>query len=125
MMIDLDVSAAPVIDEAGRAVGVIAVTDLLIYQRELGVPMGLRGDLAVPDAVATKLLDEYEIEIADPTRVDEVMTPDVFSVEITRPSDEVVAEMLRLRVHRLFVTDEQGAIVGVISTTDILRNLSK
>jgi predicted transcriptional regulator len=32
--------------------------------------------------------------------------------------------MLKLKVHRLFVVDENGVLVGVISALDILRHLS-
>jgi len=31
--------------------------------------------------------------------------------------------MLQLRVHRLFVIDDDGVLVGVISTTDVMRRL--
>lgn len=97
-MLDRRVSAAPVIDDAGRAVGVVSFTDVLVHQR------------AAP--------------AADPP-VDEVMTPGVFAVRPDRPADEVIAQLLRLKVHRLFVEDDQGAIVGVVTATDVLRRLAK
>jgi len=48
----------------------------------------------------------------------------VFSVTPDTPSRQVVEEMLRLLVHRLFVVDRAGVLVGVISTIDILRGLA-
>jgi CBS domain-containing protein len=39
------------------------------------------------------------------------------------PAAEVVDQMLRLNVHRLFVVDEDGVLVGVVSATDVLRHL--
>jgi CBS-domain-containing membrane protein len=57
------------------------------------------------------------------TRVRDIMTPVVFSVATDTPTTTVVDAMLGLSVHRLFVTDDDGKLVGVISTIDILRHL--
>jgi CBS domain-containing protein len=92
------ISAAPVIDEAGHPLGVVSRADVLIHQRERG---------AGPDAI----------------RVGELMTPAVFSVRPDAPAARVVAELLAMRVHRLFVIDGSGALVGVISAIDVLRHL--
>ena len=51
------------------------------------------------------------------------MTPVVFSVRPETPARQVIEEMLHLRVHRLFVIDADGVLVGVIATSDILRHL--
>jgi CBS domain-containing protein len=51
------------------------------------------------------------------------MTPTVFAV---RPGDtvlEVVANMVAVKIHRMFVTDGRGALIGVISAFDVLRKL--
>jgi CBS-domain-containing membrane protein len=53
------------------------------------------------------------------------MTPTVLAVEPETPALEVVAEMLALKVHRLFVRDEDGVLVGVISALDVLRKMRK
>jgi len=100
-LVDRRISAAPVIDEAGRPVGVISQTDLMIHQREL---------MGTPPA-------------ADPSRADELMTPAIFSVGPHTPAARVVEEMLRLKVHRLFVVDRAGVLIGVISALDVLRHL--
>ena len=42
---------------------------------------------------------------------------------IHRFSKRVVSDMLGLHVHRLFVVDAAGVLVGVISTMDVLRHL--
>ena len=34
-----------------------------------------------------------------------------------------IQEMLALRVHRMFVVDDNGVLVGVISALDVLRDL--
>ena len=96
-------SAAPVIDEAGRPVGVLSRGDLLVHERELlNAPAAAGGDSA---------------------RVRDIMTPAVFSVPPHLPSDQVVEQLLTLDVHQLYVVDESQSLVGVISTRDVLRQL--
>lgn len=122
-MLDRDISAAPVIAENGRPVGVISVTDILIHEREAGIPPGVTDEL---ESVSQgPLKDSMQLEIADPTTVDQVMTPGVFSVPRTCSAEKVVEDLLRLHVHHLFVEDDQGVLVGVISTSDVLRHLTK
>jgi hypothetical protein len=55
--------------------------------------------------------------------VGDLMTPVVYSVTPETGAKEVVEGMLTLGVHRLFVIAEDGALVGVISSTDLLRQL--
>jgi CBS domain-containing protein len=40
------------------------------------------------------------------------------------PIDRVIDDLLSCEVKRLFVADENGVFVGVISTTDVLRFLN-
>jgi CBS domain-containing protein len=117
------ITAAPVIDEAGHPIGVLSRSDLLVHQREA---------LAQPAASAaffqdaTLELPARSTAAPAPSRrvtVAELMTPAVFAVAPDAPARRVVEEMLALRVHRLFVVDEDGFLVGVISAMDILRNL--
>jgi CBS domain-containing protein len=51
------------------------------------------------------------------------MTPTVFAVGPETPAREVVGRMQALMVHRLFVVDDKGTLVGVISALDILRHV--
>ena len=90
--------AAIVIDHAGRPVGVVTKTDLLIHARG-------------------KVLAE------DTTPVRDVMTTAVFSVRTDTPARSVIEHLLALNVHHLFVMDSSGTLVGVISPVDVLKKL--
>ncbi len=105
LMTDRAISAAPVIDEAGRPVGVLSRSDLLIHEREN------LGRAPVPTG------SDRSIHVGD------IMTPAVFSVSTNTPAVDVVKRLSELRVHQLFVVDEHDALVGVISALDIVRQL--
>jgi CBS domain-containing protein len=119
-------SAAPVIDKAGRAVGVLSRSDLIVHDRE-------KNDYVTKDSIHHHDVDTlanaggstkgFQIVNVDRTRVREIMTPAVFSVTPGTPAQTVVRELLALAVHRLFVVDEMGVLVGVVTATDILRRL--
>jgi CBS domain-containing protein len=94
------ISGAPVIDAAGRPVGVISRGDILVHDRE-----------AVDPA-------------ADADQVRDIMTPAVFCVTPDAPASRVARELVDLKVHRLFVVDDRGTLVGVISVLDLLRHLT-
>lgn len=109
------ISATPVIDEAGRPVGVVSRTDIVIHDREKVeylVPVA-------PEDARANSRSGYQIVNVDQTRVREIMTPVVLSVKPETPAARVVEEMLAMKVHRLFVV----AGSGVISAMDVLRHL--
>lgn len=111
MLTEKGFSAAPVIDDAGRPVGVLSQTDLLIHDRE-------KVEYAIP-------ADKDGRPKGDQAVVGDIMTPVVFSVAPETPSQRVIEEMLALGVHRLFVVDKAGILVGVISAIDILKHLQE
>lgn len=119
-------SAAPVIDESGRPVGVLSQSDIIIHDREKvayvpEVPeFYSKADLATN---AGERLRGFQVEQVDTTCVGDLMTPAVFSVRTDTPCEKVIEQMLALNVHRVFVVDRDDILVGVISATDIVRKL--
>jgi CBS domain-containing protein len=126
-LIDHGISAAPVIDRGGRPVGVLSRSDLVIHQRESVELLAEapkyydRSDLATREG--EPLGEGFQVERPDPTCVRDLMTPVIFSVSPPTPAGKVVEQMVDLKVHRLFVVDENGVLVGVISALDVLRHL--
>jgi len=93
---DRGIGAAPVVNDAGRAVGVLSRSDVL---------------LALSAGV-------------DTAPVREVMTPSVVVVPRDATALDLTNAMVRHMVRRVFVTDGEGVPVGVVSATDLFRGLS-
>lgn len=130
LLTDKNFSAAPVIDVAGRPVGVISRSDLLVHDREQGHRLNLAPAYfsepeprPEPRKEPVKVPDGFQVENVDLTTVGDIMTPALFSVAPDTPASKVVTEMTGLHVHRLFVVDDMGTLVGVISTMDVLKRL--
>ncbi|HET9466301.1 MAG TPA: CBS domain-containing protein [Gemmatimonadales bacterium] len=98
---DSHISALPVVDRAGRMVGVISSTDILASEEE------------AEDQTARETLFEG-------TLVRDVMTPRPLTIAPDADVKEAAQQMLYADVHRLFVTDGDR-LIGVISTSDIMR----
>jgi CBS domain-containing protein len=129
LLADRGISAAPVIDQAGRPVGVFSRSDVLRHDRE-----EVRHARPAPEfytrrelelAAGEELPDGFQVELVDATAVQELMTPAVFSVPAGTPVDKVVEQLVALDVHRLFVVDPDGVLVGVVTAMDILRHLRR
>jgi CBS-domain-containing membrane protein len=120
-------SAAPVIDDAGRPIGVVSKTDIVVHAREKVEYLAAApdyhedNDLTTPSGEA--LGSGFQVENVDTTLVRDIMTPTVFSVTPDTPAREVVAQILAMKVHRLFVVDRAGVLIGVVSALDVLRQL--
>lgn len=123
LMTDRGFSAAPVIDEAGRPVGVLSRTDVLIHEREQ-VRHAQPAEEVSAEGRRRSRHEGFSIEIADSTSVSDIMTPTVFTVRMSTPAADVVKRMCELKVHQLFVVDDEDALVGVVSALDIVRNLT-
>jgi CBS domain-containing protein len=119
-------SAAPVIDESGRPVGVLSQSDVVVHDRERVDRLSPIPEYFSRSNLHThngEQLVGFQVEQVDTTTVGELMTPAVFSVQENDPCSQVIEQMLALNVHRLFVVDANQTLIGVISAFDILRRL--
>jgi CBS domain-containing protein len=98
---DGHISGMPVVDGAGRVIGVLSTTDVLTAEAEADDP-----------AARQALLEN--------TAVRDIMTPRPFTVAPDEDVCEAARQMLYADVHRLFVA-EGDEVIGIISTTDIVR----
>jgi CBS domain-containing protein len=115
---DKGITAAPVIDEAGHPIGVISRSDLLVHQCEHEKHRD-KSDYFFAPAFEPKEAPGSAVK----NTVADLMTPAIFAVAPDTPACRVVADMVGLHVHRLFVVDSDGILVGVISSMDVLKHL--
>ena len=124
------ISAAPVINEAGRPVGVVSEADILRHDREHADHLYWLPQKEV-DRELTLASGEhlsgksFEVEVPDITRVKDIMNPVIYAVRRTSPIQEVVRQLVSRRIHRLFVVDDDNSLIGVITTLDILSRLGE
>lgn len=129
LLLDRGISAAPVINNAGHPVGVLSRADILRYDREHVAHAEPLPEFYAETELNARLGDRtdegFQVEAVDRTEVRAIMSPVVFSVPPETGAWETVQQMLELRVHRLFVVDDDGTLVGVVSALDVLRRLAR
>ena len=122
-----NISGAPVIESDHELVGVVSISDIfrfenadesvksealrVCYQERTGTDIVNRHDLA-----------EWSKNAQQSCTVHQIMARQVISVDVDDTLGEIAAMMLENDIHRIFVT-EDSRIVGVITTSDILRVL--
>ena len=100
-----------------EVVQVMADTDIhaiIVAEGEGSKPLGV---VSHTDAIARYGEDLTQI------RASEVMTPRVITIAETAPVSEAATRMLESDIHRLLVVSAEGDPLGVLSTTDIIRDM--
>jgi CBS domain-containing protein len=125
VLADAHVWGAPVVDSAERIVGVISVKDLLDRytedpdtrpQREHTYFRVTTHELATEDLQGLRV-PEGSSDIAS-----DVMAAQIFTVPASAGLKQMADTMCEHRVHRVLVEDD-GKLVGLISTLDVLGAL--
>jgi CBS domain-containing protein len=119
LMVDHKLSALPVGTGNGQCVGMLSATDLIARTRDLEEILGeLDQEDQEPGPGFLERVSRHDV---GRRKVSEVMVSDVATISPEATLTQAGSEMLRHRVHRLPVVDGKKHLVGVISTTDLIR----
>ncbi len=117
LIVENRVSALPVVDGRDRCVGMLSTSDLIDLTHELDDETH---NLGRSDESGRPWLFERLTEAFGSERVSGQMTENVATIGPEIPLSEAAAMMLRNRVHRLPVVDDNQRLLGILSTTDIV-----
>jgi CBS domain-containing protein len=104
------VSACPVIDDAGKVVGVVSEADLLYKVADPNPPAGLI-------RLRWKLGEESKVNAVS---AGQLMTSPAVSIQPDAPVAVAARVMQNRRVRRLPVVGRDGMLIGIVSRTDLL-----
>ena len=130
LFVEEDISGAPVTDESGDVVGVISARDLLRTANEThdDAIMDLHYYESSPTFQGGEWLtdiEEFEDRLTHRS-VSEVMTTGAIAVRRDASVAEIADLMLKHRIHRVLVIDEdndEGPLVGLVSVFDLVSLL--
>ncbi len=121
LMFEHHFNGLPVVDEAGRLLGIICQDDLIIQQKKVPLPSFFTLLDGIIPLVSYKKI-EKEVEKMVATTVAQAMTSNPITVDPGTSLEDIASLMLKNNVHTLPVL-EQGKLVGIIGKEDILRTL--
>ncbi|MBI1917430.1 MAG: CBS domain-containing protein [Planctomycetes bacterium] len=121
LLLDAQVSGAPVVDEGGRCTGVLSTTDFMRWvEKEHGCPG--------KSCVGSDFLPEWQLDGLDAVPTDAVrtlMTPDPVMASPEARIGELARMMLDAHVHRVIIVDEARRPVGIVSSIDLLAAVAR
>ena len=119
MLLRHRISAVPVVDDHDRLVGIVSEGDLM-RRAEAGTerhPSWWLGLLASPEEKALEYVRSHA------TRVEDIMTRNVVTVDEDAPASRIAALLEEKRIKRVPVCKE-GRVVGIVSRADLLHGIA-
>jgi CBS domain-containing protein len=117
LMVRHRVSGLPVVDEAGKLIGILSEGDFIRREAGRDRPQGV----SLLDAV----FGEGELQPVGAETVAEIMTRSVVTITPEATVGEAARVMGRRSVKRLPVVDLEGELVGIVSRSDIVGAFTK
>lgn len=150
LLADEEISGAPVVDDDGTLMGVVSATDVVRLAAE-DAAVHLAASPSLQEATSTRDADDPDDDEPDPhgfflpedspfvdarlfeqfaeTELDavlvrDIMTPVTFSVSADTTIQELAEFLVRGRIHRAVVL-EQDRLAGIVTSGDVLRAVSE
>jgi CBS domain-containing protein len=115
LLTDHHISGVPVVDDAGRCIGVVSEGDLLVKQ--LSRPLSRRLPL---EWIIGERHDPAELRRRAATTAAEAMSSPAVTITADRPIREAAALMIDRQINRLPVVAD-GRVVAIITRSDMVR----
>jgi len=116
LLLDRDLSGLPVVDNDGKLVGFVSMTDLVreVHHRDD------TAETFPDDDLAWDFHDEPE-----PGTVAHLMSPIAFELPASCPVAKAVALMATQHTHQVPVVSDAGTLLGIVTAGDIVRYLAR
>ena len=128
LFVDKNISGSVVVDDDGKENGVITKTDLARYDRErLNLLTRERDSRNLVTAGTNETIGKnsgFHLEAEEET-IESWFSPTIYTLPPEATLLEVTNELLKRKIHHLFIKDEDmGKVAGVITTFDLVGYLS-
>ncbi len=125
LLVDQDISGAPVVDADGRLIGVLDDTDLILSEARLHAPTTIEllgGYFQLP---GQRRRFAEEIRHALGRTVGEVMEDDPPRVRADATVEDVATLLVDRKVSRVPVVDDRGHVIGIVTRGDLVRVIGR
>jgi CBS domain-containing protein len=122
LLLDHGISAVPVIDDAGKLLGVVSEGDLISRSAESNEKSRAWWLEMLADGfeLAPRFVDYMR---ARGPRVADVMTRDIITVRAETPAETIARLIERHRIKRVLVVRD-GKLIGIVSRADLVRMIA-
>ncbi len=121
LLLEKHINGAPVVDKAGKVLGIICQSDLIAEQKKLPFPSVFTLlDTFIP--IFSQAKREKELEKITAVKAAQAMTSDPVTVTSETSLEDIASIMANRHFHTIPVVDG-GKLVGIIGKEDVLRTL--
>jgi len=122
ILLEKRINGLPVVNAAGKLMGILCQSDLIVQQKKFPVPTLFTLLEAYIPLISPKQLEREVQKIAAIT-VDQAMTPNPVTIHPDTDIQTIAALMADKKLHTLPVVDAEGNLVGVVGKEDVLKTL--
>lgn len=117
------ISGLPVVDDAGKLLGIVSETDLMWQETGVTPPAYI---MFLDSVIFLKNPAQYERDLhkALGQTVGEVMSRDPVTISSDKPLKEAAQLMHDRSVHRLPVIDADAHVIGILTRGDVIRAMA-
>lgn len=115
------VSTLPVVDSKNHCIGILSTADLIDMTRDVDDDIY---QLDLVDPSSRRFLMDKLMHSMGSESVQSFMSETVATVTPETSIAEATRKMVRNQVHHLPVVDDQGVLVGILSTMDVLAEFA-
>lgn len=123
ILIENRISGAPVVDDKGNLIGIVTENDLISQNKRLHIPTVFRLFDALIMLERPKKIEE-EIKRLTATRVWDICTKNVITVDEDTPLQEIATIMSEKKVHLIPVMKDKK-IAGIIGKADLIKAMAR
>ena len=123
ILAEQSISGLPVVDDAGKLVGVLSETDLLWQETGVEPPLYIMF-LDSVIYLENPARHDQELHKALGQTVGEVMSTNPITVKPDQPLRKAAKLMQEKSIRRLAVTDDEDKAIGILTTGDIVRAMA-
>ena len=122
LLIKNKISGVPVVDDNRKMVGIATEGDLIVKDADLHFPRYFK---LLDSIIYLESLNKFKRNLTKylGTKVEDIMTSKVWTVNEDTPVSEVANIMIRKNVNRVPVLDDDGNLVGIITRSDVVKSM--
>ena len=127
LLADNNISGLPVVDDSNRVIGIISESDIVKFSSKLQIVsfFGSSGWISPYTDVSTLASFSKGYDLLPKTKVKEIMTEKVITVQETTAGEEIARILSKKDINRLPVTDKNGGLVGIITRSNLINHMAK
>jgi CBS domain-containing protein len=123
MLLKNKISGVPVVDGEGKLIGMVTDADIITEDMEPMFPIYF--DPLIISYAFIENFEKYQKDAKEylETKVEEIMARRVKSAKKDTPVSDIARIMVKDKINRIPVVDENNKVVGIIARADILKSM--